>query len=379
MPFRNGKRKWLWLTLAVFIALLLYAPAADLVLAARLMQALRSLAAGDTGENLSITETRVRRRFGDREVEALLYGPSGTGATRAVVLAAGVSELGCYHPRLVALSRALADKGFLVLTPDIRMFREFRISPEVVDEISFWHGQMPRVEGAESVRRFGLAGISFSGTLAIIAAARPENIDTVDFILGIGCYDDLLDCSRSWFEAGPVTMSPGYFPTRYYGRWVVMMTALDLLPLPEEREFLRGTLMSLLLQKERPPAPQELSDEALRWLRLATGPEDESDPELASQIEAHLAPGLYRQLSPAPAAPLLRCPVFLAHGAHDDLIPSGQSSRLRERLVGAESWLLVSPFLTHTHPMEKPLGRWEQVRAATGVFEFLYQLAAVVR
>ncbi len=371
------KRKRLIIPVLILLVLVGYLPARRATLGVRLMLALRDLSAGSTGEDLPVVQEKVSRRLGDHDFDALLFRPAKTPAHRAILLVAGLSELGCYHPRLIALSRELAGNGYLVLTPDIQSFRQFLVSREAMDQIAFWFKELRTLPAAQEVGPTGLGGISFSGTLAIITAARPEIRDQVAYVVAIGPYDDPLRCSRGWFAAGPVTVGPRYYPTRFYAKWIVMRWALDMLPSEQERQFLDNVLMDLLLQKEVSPAPMSLSPDAIRWYRLALMHENESDPDLAKQIEEHLAPRLYRFVTPDRAAKEIRCPVFLVHGAHDDLIPPEESLALRARISAAKTHLLVSPFLTHTHPLDKALSWRERIGGVIDIFAFLYDLACV--
>lgn len=373
------KRRWLILAVVLCTAAAIYKPAGNLILAGRLLVAIKSVADGKTGEALDVVQARVGRASGTGEEQAVVYRPARSTPASAVVLVPGISELGCYHPRLMALSRYLAANGFLVVTPDIRLLRTFRMSPQTVDQIAFWFRQVPTLDGGSRVRISGLSGISFSATLAILAAARPEIRDRVSFIFGIGAYDDPLRCSRGWFAAGPVTMSPGYYPTRYYARWIVMLGALALVPRQEEREYLERALTDLLSLKPAPPAPPDLSPIAQRWLRLALMPEDQSDRELTTAIEEHMAAVLYRGISPEPAAAAIRCPVFLVHGAYDDLIPPEESLRLARRFINAPVHVLVTPYLTHTHPAQKETQGRGRIRAMAEITGFFYEFAKVVR
>jgi hypothetical protein len=370
-------RRWAVLALLLAAVAALWAPAANLVLAARMGAAVRSLSSGDDAATLPVSQTKVVRRSGERDLAALLYRPLGGAPDRAAVLVPGVSERGCYHPRLVALARALASKGFVVLTPDIESFRRFEVAPEALEEIAFWHGALPDAAGIRPHRR-GIIGISFSGTLALLAAARPESRDSVDFVLAIGPYDDLGRLAEGWFAAGPRTVAEGRYPNRCYGKWILMLQALDLLPDAGEREFLRAALHKLLLEGKAPPTPPSLGPEAARWYRAATLPETESDPEVARRIKEHLEP-LYRRLSPAATAGGVRAAVFLAHGAFDDLIASSESGALAARLPAGQVHVLITPFLTHTHPLDKPLTLGAKARGVSDMLGFLYALARVAR
>jgi len=378
MAVTLNKRGGLILAGFLVVTAFAYNPVANVILACRLLLAVKSLASGATGEGLSVTQTKVHQEIGERRLEALVYQRSGSNPKHAVMLLSGVSELGCYHPRLVALSRTLADKGFLVLTPDIEMFRRFEVSPDAIGEILFWYEEISQLRRARGARGAGIIGISFSVTLALMAAARPEIRDSVPYVMGIGSYQYLVRCTQTWFASGPRTVAEGYYPTRFYGKWVVMTAALDMLAKQDERKFLREALLRLLLQKPPPPMPETLSQEARRWYQRATMPEDRSDPELARAIEIHLQP-LFRRLSPDEAASEVRCMVFLAHGAYDDLIPPEESVELRRRMKQARSYILISPSLTHTHPLGRVLDWGAKTRAQWDMFSFFYQLARAAR
>jgi len=372
---RKSKKRWVVpLLIAFLLACSPFLP--PILLTAYLLHAMQALAGGDTAQNLPVEVETIRRELSGNQIEAVVYRPKDKAPHTGILLVAGVSELGCYHPRLVALSRTLAYRGFLVVTPDISALRNFMVRPGVVDEIAFWFRQFREIGGGSEINVRGLAGISFSGTLCLMVGARPDIRDTVGFILAIGPYQDLARCSRGWFAAGPVTAGEGRYPTRYYGKWVIMLSALEMLPEPEERDLLHQVLVQLLVQGSAPPAPESLSPQAKRWYALAVMREDASDPELAGTIENHLQP-LFRQLSPDRSLGELRAPVFITHGAHDDLIPPGESRELMHR-IGGSAYLLVSPFLTHTHPFEQELSWGRRVQAAVEMTWFFYRLARVV-
>jgi pimeloyl-ACP methyl ester carboxylesterase len=377
MRFKNKRRRWGLAAGLLIICILLVQPLMHAVFAVRLALSLQKLALGSAEQFPGVKEAKLRRRMGTQDYDALLYYPAKSPATSAMVLVAGLSELGCYHPRLVALSRLLADQGMLVVTPDIREFREFQISPGPMNQILFWHKQVPGLEGGGKVQTTGLAGISFSGTLALIAAAKPEVRDHVGFVVAIGPYSNLLRCTRGWFAAGPITVSGDYYPTRFYAKWIVMLAALGMLESDSDRLFLHGVLDNLLLQKKVPPPAADLTPEGARWYALATMKENQTDAELFRKIEQHLVTNIYPQLDPEEALRSLRCPAFFIHGAYDDLIPPEESIELHRRV--SRSYLLMSPFLTHTHPTDKPLSWRQKAKAALDTLAFSYHLSTVIR
>jgi pimeloyl-ACP methyl ester carboxylesterase len=277
----------------------------------------------------------------------------------------------------VALSRSLAEKGILVITPDIKKFREFEISAEPIEQIMFWHDQVKKLEGSEAVKKTGLAGISYSGTLAMIAAARPEIRNQVGFVVAIGPYYDLVRCTRNWFAADTQATDLRYYPTRFYAKWIIMLAALDMIGEAKDRIFLHDVIDKLLLQEKIPPADPGLTSDGLRWYQLATMKANQSDPELSRKIEEVLTSRIYQKLDPKEALSQLKCPVFLIHGAYDNLIPPGESVEIHRRVD--HSHLLISPFLTHTHPTDTPLSFKQKAKAVWDTLLFCYQFAKAIR
>jgi pimeloyl-ACP methyl ester carboxylesterase len=377
MALERRVRKWIWAGALLVLCILLVNPLNHVIFSARFALSLRKLASGAAEQKLDITSAKVHRQVGMQRFEALTYGPAKSPARRAIVIVAGLSELGCYHPRLVALSRVLADRGFFIITPDIREFRDFQITAEPIRQILFWYKEASKLEGGEKIQKTGLAGISFSATLALMAAAKPEIRDHVGFFVGIGPYADLAHCTRGWFAADPAAAPNGAYPTRFYAKWIVMRAALDMIDSDNDRIFLRGVIDSLLLQKEIPPANPGLTPEATRWYALAIMKENRTDPELVAKIERHLTLKIYPQLDPAEAVNHVRCPAFFIHGAYDDLIPPEESMELHRRIP--RSYLLISPFLTHTHPTDKQLSPGQKARAALDIMAFCYHLSQAIQ
>jgi pimeloyl-ACP methyl ester carboxylesterase len=372
----RSKRKWLWTTGILIIVILLWAPVKHISMATKIALSIKNLADGASGQNLAVAETKISRRNGSQTYDALCYRPTQSDASTAIIVSAGISQLGCYHPRLVALSRALADKGLLVITPDIREFREFKIAASPIDQMLFWFKQVSTLEGGDKIRKIGLAGISYSGTLALMAAARPEIRNQAAFVIAIGPYYDLIRCTRNWFAAGTPAEGNGYYPTRFYAKWIIMLAALDMMAEPADRQFLQQVLKNLLLQNKIPPADSSLTAEGLRWYTLATMHPGQSDEQLSAKIEEYLILRIYRQLDPHQPIRDLQCPVFLIHGAYDKLIPPGESREIHQQVK--TSYLLVSPFLTHTHLTGNKVSLKEKLVAAWDTLTFCYQVARTI-
>ncbi len=368
-----SRRKITVISVILLAGILLWNPVNRLAFSVHLLISMQKYASGSTGRDLAVEETKVQRRMGTRECEALLYRPSKSRPAWALILVPGISELGCYHPRLVALSRLLADMGLLVITPDIPEFRMFEITAEPIDQILFWYDQTAALDEGGQIRTTGIAGISFSGTLALMAAARPEIRDNVGFVVGIGPYRSLTRLTKEWFSVEHAASGNEPYPTRFYAKWIVMLSALDLVEESWDRLFLHNVLVSLLLQKEIPPPAKDLTPGGMRWYKLATVRSGPLDGDLARKIEEYLISRIYPQLDPEAALDQLRCPVFLMHGAYDDLISARESVELHRRI--ASSHLLITPFLTHTHPTGRILSGKQKAIAGLDALLFCYQFS----
>jgi poly(3-hydroxybutyrate) depolymerase len=114
---------------ALLLCLLLWNPVARAILAVRMALSLQELASGASAQSLPIAEASAQRQFQGQEYEALIYLPTNASATKAIILVAGLSELGCRHPRLIALARVLAEKGLMVVTQTDSLLGRRRESP----------------------------------------------------------------------------------------------------------------------------------------------------------------------------------------------------------------------------------------------------------
>jgi pimeloyl-ACP methyl ester carboxylesterase len=378
----SSRMRKIWIAAPLIALILLWNPLSRLVYAIRIASTFQQMASGKEGQYPDVRATKISRRVGGREYVALVYRSTKAVPTKALIFEPGISELGCYHPKLIALARFFAEQGLLVITPDVEEFRHLQISAEPIDQFLLWHHEAETMDGAQKARKVGLAGVSYSGALALIAAAEPAIREKTAFVVSIGSYHNLIRCTELWFSNEPDDRSAEnnstklYARSKFYARWVIMLAALDMLPVEQDRIFLKNTLTNLLLQKDIPQPQQELTSEGARWYNMAIA-RNIMDPELSQAIQKHLAGRLYRRLDPEPALRNLHCPVFLIHGAYDDLIPSTESLELHQRLPNSE--LLISPFLTHTQPSNAKLS-WKQ-KAAAGInaLIFCYRFSKVMR
>ncbi|MBA3948474.1 MAG: hypothetical protein H0X44_00835, partial [Acidobacteria bacterium] len=149
----------------------------------------RSLLPG-TASDVTWRDITIPTRHGD--LAARVYTPStGADDAPAFVIFPGIHRGGVDEPRLAGFSRRFASAGAVVVSIPLPDLREFRVTLEAVDQIedaALWAAREPGI-GRDG--RIGLAGVSFSGGLALVAAGRPALADRLTMAVSFGGYGDL--------------------------------------------------------------------------------------------------------------------------------------------------------------------------------------------
>jgi dienelactone hydrolase len=323
-----------------------------------------------------IGERIVSAPIGETSIRVRVYAPAGT-ARQTVLLVSGLHPGGIDEPRLVALSRRLAEANVTVVTPEILELSRFEITPVLTDRIEQTAVWLTGVAGLAPNGRIGLMGISFSGGLAVAAAGRASLRDRLLYVFSFGGHDDLqrvLEYFCTGIEAGTQSSGPVSDrsltppPPHDYGVAVVLLNVADRLVPPEQiaplreavRQFLRA---SSLHRVDRAEADREFA--ALRArARMLPEPSasllgyvnDRDVERLGRLLLPHLgayasAPALSPSRSPAPSAP-----VFLLHGRTDNVIPALESRYLADRLRGrVRVRLLLTDLISHADA-DRPAG-----------------------
>jgi hypothetical protein len=243
--------------------------------------------------------------------------------------------------------------------------------------------------------RLGMLGVSFSGGLSIVAAGRPSIAHKVAFVVSFGGHRDLgrgmhylcsgeaqgdlarARQSRAVLGADHVQVHPPHD----YGVAVVLLTLADrVVPIDQVEALSHGIdgflLASSLDMVDKPRALQEFArmrdyaaslPEPSRTLMGYVNDRavDKLGPVLlpiADQLKDHPAmPSLSPERAPAPP----RAPVFLLHGADDNVIPSVETVFLGEYLERrARVHGLLSGLITHAE-VNRTAGATEVWRLAS--------------
>jgi dienelactone hydrolase len=328
-------------------------------------------------ETVAVAERKeqVPSRFGP--LRAKIYTPD-LGARRAVLLTPGVNALGIDEPRLVAFARNLAASGLLVVTPELPDLSHYQItarSTDMIEDAVLWlSGRADLTRG----ERIGVMGISFAGGLSTVAAGRPSLRGRLAFVFSFGGHANFQRVVRYLCSGVEPPPPPGYglskTPTPHdYSLAIVtldLVLAGRLVP-PEQAEGLKSAVLTFLHASHLALFDQKKAEEEFRqavaleaamaepartYLHLVnTRNVKELGPKLLPFIsDMGDDPALSPDRSPAPDAP-----VFLIHGAGDNVVPAVETAVLAEHLKPHTTVrVLITPLISHAE-VDRPATRAE--------------------
>jgi len=289
--------------------------------------------------------------------KADLYLPGPEGRWGGILLNHGVIDTGKDDPRLKRFATVLCQVGFVVIVPDLKGMRSFRIAPSDVDEIraAFSHFlSRPEVRSDSC----GLFGFSYGAGPTIIAACQREVREKVRFVVSFGGYYDLKNVlsfiATGYFEF----QGKRYFrKPQEYGKWVFLANNLDWVESSEDRAVLRK-ILKLKLRDENAPIDSffpQLGGEGRNVLNLLS----HADPSQTESFVRKLPPAIrssMADLSMSHVLKDLRADLILAHGEDDDLIPFTETLRLAQAAPhSGKVYMRILKTFSHIDPEQKPL------------------------
>jgi len=295
-------------------------------------------------------------------VPARLYLPVGIAHPPGMVVAHGIHHLGIDEPRLVSFSRAIAGSGFAVLTPQLVSLADYRIESDsiaTIGESSAW------LEAKLGTGPVTLAGVSFAGGLALLAAGDPRYAPHVRAVFVMGGYDDLNRVAR-FLVTSQAELPDGRF-TPYaaheYGALVFVYAHLDQFFSPADLPVAREALRFWLWEQPSDAQPwlAKLSPAGRETMDILFPHHvDRLRPQILAAIRAD-GPEL-SALSPQGRLGTLRVPVFILHGSTDDVIPSTESLWLEKEVPSPQlGAALITPAFAHVDP-EKKVAWYDELR-----------------
>jgi pimeloyl-ACP methyl ester carboxylesterase len=290
------------------------------------------------------------------------YTPTDVANAPGMLLLHGVHHLGMQDPRMVNLARAMASAGFVVATPELHDLTEYHVTPQTVDTIgqsAIWFQQ-------QTHHAVGIVALSFAGGLALMAAARPEYADKMGYVLAVGAHDDMARVARFFatnlMEEPDGTRVP--FQAHEYGVLILAYSHLEDFFTSEDVPVARQSLRQRLWETPDPMnTAASLSPAGAGQMKLLVYHREQLEKAFLAVIERHRAE--MSAVSPAGRLKSLTMPVYLLHGAGDNIIPPAESRWLAREVPPSElRGLLISRALSHVDVENKVSFRdqWDLIR-----------------
>jgi pimeloyl-ACP methyl ester carboxylesterase len=293
-------------------------------------------------------------------VHARLYSPNPAPNAPGLVLIPGIHYLGMEEPRLVAFARTISACGLRVLTPELPDSRDYRIQPSDVQAIGDSVQWMQNTSG----HPVGLMALSFSGGLALMAAAKPPFSNEISFVFSVGAHDDLLRVATFYAtEADPLPDGDvERAKPNNYGPWVLEYEHLEDFVPASDIAAIRPVLRARLYEDwtlEKQLLASLTATQKAEYEKLLD-PKQE-DAALFASNKKHAAE--MAAVSPAGHLAGLHVPVYLLHGRGDTLIPFAEAEWLAEDLPhGTLKELLISPLIAHVSTNTTNPSIWDEWR-----------------
>lgn len=306
-----------------------------------------------------------------RYYQADLYLPGQTPRA-ALVLSPGLAETGRNDPRLRAFATTLSRAGFLILVPDLPNLRALKVRQEDVQGLvdTFIHLQsLPQLENNTPA---GIGAFSYTAGPAVLAALDNAIREQVDFVLGVGGYYDLEQVIR-FFTTGYFQKQGEwqYLEPNEYGKWVFLLSNVDLLNNAEDQQALRN-----IAERKLENSKAQIDD--LKGQLTADGESvltliENGDRSRSQSLIAKLPAKIRSQLDALNLADhdlsLLEAKLILLHGTDDTIIPYTESIALHKAVASNQSELFLIDGLAHVDLQPLKLDRHAAWRAITAILE----------
>ena len=292
-------------------------------------------------------------------IAARVDWPAG-GSTNTLVVLPGIHAAGLDEPRLTRFSRRIAGAGINVVSvplPDLRAFRIVGRSTDQAEDVAAWVASNRRLA---PTGRISLAGVSFAGGLALVAAGRPSLEARLDTAVSLGGHGDL-GTVLEYLCTGRLPDGTTRAPHDYSLAVVALAAVPHLVPPSDAADLERGIRLFLEASADESPGRSESGSrlsEAGRLRDALSGRSrqlmqwvlDRQVTELGAAIRPFIGelskdPSLSPERSPATTAP-----VFLLQGEGDSVIPPSETPRLAaylERQGNRQVRWLLTPTLSH--------------------------------
>lgn len=277
------------------------------------------------------------------------YYRGGSAAATTVIFLHGMSPLGISDPRQTKAALALASAGFNVICPEIPDIRNLQVTGESIEVFIRLVETICRDAKICPQGRVALFAPSFSGAICLKAAADPRIAGSITAICALGAFSRIERSLHYLMHTDDADA---------YARLIILANFLPRLKIGKglKRYYLaaahdnwnatasRNQNLSGFSQTNM--AAAELKRLTPVQRRLVNRIENDKPfrRELGSRLLTVMSDTL-AAYNVAEVATEVQAPVFLLHGAHDDVIPARESTELYPLMRRAR--LVVSPFIGH--------------------------------
>lgn len=352
MHFKH-RRTIIALAVIAIAALFLYPTATDHLHAASLLLRIEDPKTTSFIARLG-THSTAESPLNIGDINSRIYTPLGVANPPGLIVLHGVHHLGIQEPRLIAFARAFSAAGVTVLTPELKDLADYHVTPAGIETIGQAAAELHHRLG----HPVGVLGLSFSGGLALMAAADPRYRNDIAFVVSVGGHDDMARVSR-FLTTGKTARPDGAEVTilpHEYGALILVYSQVDRFFSPRDAPIATQALRLLLY--EQPDAARakaaELSPDGRAKMDLLFSKHREA---LREELLADIVANDQKMAAVSPHGKLgdITAPVLLLHGSDDGVIPATESQWLAQevppRYLRA---LLISPAITHVQVGGKP-------------------------
>jgi dienelactone hydrolase len=340
---------------ALYVGWGLIEGAAFVVRAAGLSGAVRSAAELTTN---AFDERSAAVPWRGGRLRARIYVPR-EAFTRTVLLVPGVHASGIDEPRLVQFARDLASMEHAVVAVEMPDLMQYRVAPQATDMIEDAARWVSEQGALAPDGRVGMIGISFAGGLSVAAASRLSIRDKVAFVLSFGGHGDLPRTLRYLLTG--IQPDGIALPPHDYGVAIILLGVAGRVVPAAQVEPLETAVLSFLAASHLEAVDRQAAAAAFAQARARAAALPEPARTVMGYVNdrdvARLGPLLLPHvedmggdpaLSPArEAAPA--APVYLLHGAGDNVVPAVESVLLAQtlRARGTRVRQLTTALITH--------------------------------
>jgi hypothetical protein len=289
-------------------------------------------------------------------------------ATTTLVIVPGLHPDGIHDPRAQTFAASCARAGFQVVAADVAEFRNFRITNDGIQSIASLVESLAGHFPESSLQKVGLLGISYGFGPALLAAARQEVSERIDFLISIGGYYQLYHALE--FALTGIHDHDGFRQRSSPQPWARMIFAMthleELLPGSSDIDCLKELFLLRLNSKDEAArnAEERLSPSGKTFLEKVLQGMTPDTLGGFGPLLSRLKPELVN-MSPATVLSRLRpdLRLYLLHGRSDDLVPCVETLEL-EHALKAQGHPFVRALITDQ------LGHVD-VAGVSNLFDFL--------